>query len=506
MNENSELKKRLENLELNNKNLIEQLGKLQFSLNEKNLPIGHKSTESSNENGSDVTMMGPLCINSSPSSTNSTNQFGMLLLVLVLFFAVLLGIWSPLVSKDQISNTAANTAAAAAASATSSSSFSIMAATTNRNQGSLAANKATAAVVAAAATAAASLISIKSESTFSTSRKSSESESECIQTIKVAKDGEHSNTNVVSVGSPSPFVSTTTTSNLKTKIQLCSSSNDEEMASLEANINALDQLKRSNSPINLLQNDSAYLSINGNSNNHNSNNNNNNGLTARSKTGTAVELTKVRPFIRKLPLIQKANASGSIACLSQTSQSTPIKSGSKQNICTQMSSLKNSGLSEFYIINGSGEDSPIVVLNLPTAAASNSNLNSNNNNNSHELDSASSNNLGAISTATIIDNSLENKLNSLSRSSQLYINSNVNSLPITLLANKSAGQLNGATANNYRIINTSTAQLSNQQKNTANTNKLPTRFRLVNNAIGNVGNPNNYHSITPSLIKLNSSS
>ena len=85
INENIELKKRLEELEINNKTLLAQLQKMQTTINQSN-----------------------------------TNQFGTILMVVVLFFAVVLGVWSPLLTKDQMSSSntaAANTANVAAAKA-----------------------------------------------------------------------------------------------------------------------------------------------------------------------------------------------------------------------------------------------------------------------------------------------------------------------------------------------------------------------------------------------------
>jgi hypothetical protein len=78
MNENVELKKKLEDLEINNKSLASQLQKLQTALS-------NNSNISNNQ----------LVAENSPS-----NHFGTFLMILVLFFAVLLGIWSPIITKD----------------------------------------------------------------------------------------------------------------------------------------------------------------------------------------------------------------------------------------------------------------------------------------------------------------------------------------------------------------------------------------------------------------------
>ena len=86
MSENIELKKRLEDLELNNKTLLSQLQKMQNTLNQSN-----------------------------------TNQFGTILMVVVLFFAVVLGVWSPLLTKDQLSSSSSSSSSTTSSSSSSSS-------------------------------------------------------------------------------------------------------------------------------------------------------------------------------------------------------------------------------------------------------------------------------------------------------------------------------------------------------------------------------------------------
>ena len=218
INENVELKKRLESLEANNKNLLLQLQKMQTSL----------ATGGNNNNNINPVAAPCLNNNNMPDSgnmnINSANQFGTLLMVLVLFFTVLLGVWSPVLTKDQISHvsaTAATTAAAAASAAVSSSCGNRS--PSNAISFSAAASATTTAAVAVASLAVASSVAqVKGD------------------TLLPATSGDLNEPN-----------------------------EDEFLAS----------------------NDSALLLLN------------NQSQTARSKAGTAVELTKVRPFIRKIPSV-----------------------------------------------------------------------------------------------------------------------------------------------------------------------------------------------------------
>ena len=207
INENVELKKRLEDLELNNKSLLSQLQKMQASLE--------------NSNQSDL-----IEIN---SAHNSTNRFGTLLMVLVLFFAVVLGVWSPVFTKDQMCHSAA---AAAATAATST----VSARTTQPTM--IGSSSSGVAAVAAVAAAVASVATVKNES--------------------LSEDAVEMEPQSADLG-------------LKSKVVLTLSSEDELMSLDPGSASQISAV------------------------NH----------VARSKTGTAVELTKVRPFIRQLATIQK---------------------------------------------------------------------------------------------------------------------------------------------------------------------------------------------------------
>lgn len=92
--ENRELKKRVEDLEINNKNLLTQLQKCQ----------------------------NPQASNS--INNNNTNHFGTTLMIIVLFFAVVLGIWPPLISKTRISSSTTTPTASNVSSSNENSSDS----------------------------------------------------------------------------------------------------------------------------------------------------------------------------------------------------------------------------------------------------------------------------------------------------------------------------------------------------------------------------------------------
>jgi len=132
INENVQLRKRLESLEVTNKNLMYQLKS--SSSNTEGMNVSDSTTNPSN-------------------NISSANQFGTLLLVLVLFFTVLFGVWSPLISKDQLGQASASAVNAAAASISVRSGV--------RNSMSY---SSTAAVAVASIAVASSIAGIKSES------------------------------------------------------------------------------------------------------------------------------------------------------------------------------------------------------------------------------------------------------------------------------------------------------------------------------------------------------
>lgn len=152
INENVELKKRLESLEINNKSLLHQLQKIKSSIE------GTASdTKALDFNEDAATAAAPQ--NKDVLNIQSANQFGTLLMVLVLFFTVLLGVWSPMITKDHMSQASATAAAAASISVRSatrspSGSFSYSAASATT----------TAAVAAASLALVSSVAAVKSES------------------------------------------------------------------------------------------------------------------------------------------------------------------------------------------------------------------------------------------------------------------------------------------------------------------------------------------------------
>lgn len=119
INENVELRKRLEDLEINNSMLLSQLQKVQASLSP-------DAASTSNNTAS---------VDDTTSSTQANSCFT-LLMVMILFFAVLLGISSPsqtfAASKaDHVSSMATVTAAAAAATAASNAVGSVSSSSAN---------------------------------------------------------------------------------------------------------------------------------------------------------------------------------------------------------------------------------------------------------------------------------------------------------------------------------------------------------------------------------------
>ncbi len=133
INENVQLRKRLESLEVANKSLLQQI----------------QSGEAVNKSDS-ITSTNPL------NNISSANQFGTLLLVLVLFFTVLLGVWSPLITKDQLGQASASAATAAAASMSVRGGV--------RSPISSVSYSSTAAVAVASIAVASSMVGVKSES------------------------------------------------------------------------------------------------------------------------------------------------------------------------------------------------------------------------------------------------------------------------------------------------------------------------------------------------------
>jgi hypothetical protein len=206
INENAQLRKRLESLEVTNKTLLQRLQSNPGQI----LDINIDST----------------------NNITSGNQFGTLLMVLVLFFTVLLGVWSPMITKNQLGQASATAATAAAAS---------MSVRNTRSPVNLAGSySATVGAVAFASIAVAGSM-------------------QCVKSESLSPGGGGSNGNLVD--------------------------SDDGMFSMR--------------PVIVNDVEDEFLAsdaiLTGQVNNSNL------GLMAKSRAGQAVELTKVRPFIRKVP-------------------------------------------------------------------------------------------------------------------------------------------------------------------------------------------------------------
>lgn len=125
INENNELKKRLEDLEINNNMLLSQLQKVQASLWSDSTMMRSQSNQIMDDS------LG-MNYGSSIQSSNNNNCFT-LFMVLILFFAVLLGISSPSTSsqsfpsKDHINSmTTVATAAAVTAATTTAATGNVL--------------------------------------------------------------------------------------------------------------------------------------------------------------------------------------------------------------------------------------------------------------------------------------------------------------------------------------------------------------------------------------------
>jgi hypothetical protein len=261
INENVDLKKRLENLEINNKNLLVQLQKMQSTLQQQ------QQQQQQTLKSEDTLLTTATDENNCGLNITSANQFGTLLMVLVLFFTVLLGVWSPVLTKDQITHCVASTAAAATAAAGSTGSTMGGASTTNSMT-------TTATAMAVASLAMASSVSASAAAVVKT---------------ESISDSDHLSNSECSSGGSSEAVA-----------------------------------------------NSAFLI-----------NNATNSLTARNKLGTTVELTKVRPFIRKLPTTFNSQQS-----LMTTNKINNSQTGLNANISEYYSIQENTDSSSLQIQTG----------------------------------------------------------------------------------------------------------------------------------------------------------
>jgi len=399
ISENSDLKKKLEELASQNKSLLDQLKTLKATL--ENQPA------TPNVNNS-IILPGEI------TSTNS-NQFGTLLMVLILFFAVVLGVWSPVFTKDQMTrhlsatSTMTNTASVAVAATNVASSNISQRIQTN----SISSSAAAVAAVCAAASAIASTFNLKTESvspTHSPDDISNTHQDEMPPSL-VFHQSQFGNKDLESP--LIPFEGEL--------VKLFPKAENGEQSAIETNSHLINNV--------IL---------------------NNNNTLVRSKTGTAVEITKVRPFIGKASTLAKTVAinglkPNSLLTLPTTHNhyQTPVLANNTNN---------NQSQEDMPLSN---DDAQILVLGLPAT-------------NSNELKSPSS---------STCFNTLSSKI-----SQKININSNDNKL-----------------GGNYRVINTNTNVGFTGGSSPCSSTKLTTRFRVINsNQSGGYSNP--------SIIKLSAPS
>ncbi|CAF0880318.1 unnamed protein product [Brachionus calyciflorus] len=295
IHENQELKRRLEDIELNNKKLLLQLETMKSNLT---------TPPFSSQNLQHTYNQAPSIANDLNQSQSNPNQFGTLLMVLILFFTVVFGIWSPVISKDQLTNSA---------TCTTTTTTSTTAAATGLARPH---SSSIAAVVVATAAAAATV------------------------SAEIEAQNEESLINRKSITNFDDEKSAT----LKRKFL----DDDDLMIGIESNNN-------------LIVSQNSFI--------------------ARSKTGTAVELTKVRPFLGKFPTISKNKCMTNKSSFSGQANQT-ISSHTDYFISNNNNYHNSSN-------NISSEEGQIIILNL--------NNNNNNNSNRQEI-TKNINNIRVINT------------------------------------------------------------------------------------------------------------
>jgi hypothetical protein len=260
INENSELKKRLEELELNNKSLLSQLQSMRVTLENSDTTAQQSLALQQPENVCGLAVQ-----------SSNTSQFGTLLMVLVLFFAVVLGVWSPVFTKDQMVRHFSTTNAATSASATAASAAAASTTTTS-----------TAAAAASSATTATATNVITSGLVNQQQRVSNSIASGAAAVTAVC------------AAATSAAVASAAAFSVKTESVTPSHSPNNSGETLNSSSQEQNDMDTIASTVSFVE--SGQL-------NHVTtlfNTNNNANSVARSKTGTAVELTKVRPFIGKV--------------------------------------------------------------------------------------------------------------------------------------------------------------------------------------------------------------
>jgi hypothetical protein len=224
INENTILRKRLDDMDNKNKNLLTQLQKLQDNFNQVKReeevedvnPFDHHQT----------------------TTNSSSHSFATLLMVLVLFFAVLLGLYSPFITKDsgQLTTTSDDQTPTTSAETSSSSSTS-------------------------------------SSSTIDSTK-----------TIKIKVEAVSPSAIGNNIFDCQPETTTATIRNLS----LSKSKRLEKLVKVD------NQLINDNELISSLDINDYHTNCHSSSSQFNNNNN-----ATRSKCGNPVEITKVKPFVRK---------------------------------------------------------------------------------------------------------------------------------------------------------------------------------------------------------------
>jgi hypothetical protein len=400
ISENSDLKKRLEELASQNKSLLDQLKTLKATL--ENQPTAPNANNS-------------IILPSGDTTATNSNQFGTLLMVLILFFAVVLGVWSPVFTKDQMTrhlsatSTMTNAASVAVAATTNVVSSNI----SQRIQtNSISSSAAAVTAVCAAASAIASTFNVKTESPDNLSNTHQDE----MPPSLIFHQSQFGNKDL-----ESPLISFEGNGEL---VKLFPKADNGEQSAIEANSHMINNV--------IL-------------NSHNT--------LVRSKTGTAVEITKVRPFIGKASTLAKTVAINGLKPNSLLTLPTTPQHHYQTPVLANNTNQEDMPLSN--------DDAQILVLGVSAT-------------NSNELKSPPSS-----SSSSTCFNALSSKI-----SQKININSNDNKL-----------------GGNYRVINTNTIGgfTNGSSASPCSSTKLTTRFRVINsNQSGGYSNP--------SIIKLSAPS
>ena len=468
INENIELKKRLENLEMSNKGLVAQLQQrahlnhsttsqqqqqqqLTNSNNNDSFVATHSTTttttttceQQQQQTASEDNKDNISCKQDASSSPVSPHQFGTLLMVVMLFFAVLFGVWSPLISKDQLAQSAASAASAAASSTVggqqariaSASAHSLLNTSTSTTTASTTVTATLAVAAAFASVAGASAAAAVSTATAPASA-ANESNSSSSSSSKAKELHDDAQTDAAAESTNS------------CKRQKCEPLDADERAAQHQH----QQLSSSSCPtINNNNNNNNNIPVNESKVKVQSSASSNlvvmNAATLKSSgsgvVAAGIELTKVRPFIRHI------HASSSVTSKAGTGNATVVKQ----------------------------EEGQIVIFNLPSSPSGHA-INNNNNNNSSGIVGNSAN-----GTTLTLPTSVNYKVISTTPSiikSQPY---QVSASSSGIVSASAASTTSTATATRFRVINNMTVAL--------NTNAAASSANGLNAASGVNGSGSN---------------